>query len=96
MTSISNFNKEDGFKINRNNSAKKGDFSMDKNDEDHIDTSSLKKIEQSKTDISKPTSSTAVSKLKMHIKPIALKSPANSINGMLSQMNSLANESFTG
>ena len=44
MTSISNFNKEDGFKVNGNNSSKKVDFSMDKNDEDHIDTSSLKKI----------------------------------------------------
>lgn len=45
MTFISNFNKEDGPKmIKHDKSLKKVDFSVDKNNEGHIDASSVKKI----------------------------------------------------
>ena len=66
---------------------------MEKN-EDPLDGNSMKKLQQNGQDFSKPpTSSTAVSKLKMHVKPTIPKSP---INGVLSQIQSPANSMGSG
>jgi hypothetical protein len=62
--------------------------------EDSFDVNSIKKIPKYGQEISKPlTSSTAVSKMKMHIKPSI---PKSQMNGLMPQIQSPANSVESG